>query len=73
MGNGGLTIAGYLPDYAAAGITDWMRAIAADFEGTSVPIQLDEDLVLSRWTKLLWNIPTTAFRYLPRQAALPTS
>ena len=57
MGNGGLTIAGYLPDYAAAGITDWMRAIAADFEGTSVPIQLDEDLVLSRWTKLLWNIP----------------
>ena len=34
-----------------------MRAIAADFEGTSVPIQLDEDLVLSRWTKLLWNIP----------------
>ena len=32
MGNGGLTIAGYLPDYAAAGITDWMRAIAADFE-----------------------------------------
>lgn len=57
MGNGGLTIASYLPDYVAAGITDWMRAIAADFEVTSVPVQLQEDLVLARWMKLLWNIP----------------
>ncbi len=57
MGNGGLTLGGFSSGYEATGITAWMNAIAADFEGTSVPIQLDEDLVRARWTKLLWNIP----------------
>ncbi len=57
MGNGGLTLAGFRAGYEATGITAWMSAIAADFENTTVPIQLDEDLVRARWTKLLWNIP----------------
>lgn len=57
MGNGGLTIGAYRDGYAAAGVTEWMTTIAADYEGTSVPIQLEADLILGRWTKLLWNIP----------------
>lgn len=57
MGNGGLTIASYLPDYAAAGLTPGMELISKSYEGTTVAITLDEDLVRARWTKGMWNIP----------------
>lgn len=57
MGNGGLTIASYLPDYRAAGITKGMELISTAYEGTTVPITLDDDLVRARWTKGMWNIP----------------
>jgi len=41
----------------AKGVSDRMRAIAADFERAGIPIALAEDLVLARWKKLMWNIP----------------
>jgi 2-dehydropantoate 2-reductase len=41
----------------ARGVSDRMRAIAADFEQAGIPIALAEDLVLARWKKLMWNIP----------------
>ncbi len=57
MGNGGLTIASYLPDYEAAGITKGMELISESYNGTSVVITLDDDLARARWTKGMWNIP----------------
>ena len=41
----------------AQGVSDRMRAIAADFERAGIPIALAADLVLARWKKLMWNIP----------------
>jgi len=41
----------------AKGVSDRMRAIAADFERAGIPIALAADLVLARWKKLMWNIP----------------
>jgi 2-dehydropantoate 2-reductase len=34
-----------------------MREIASDFQQAQIPIELSEDLMLSRWKKLVWNIP----------------
>lgn len=44
-------------DYAPAGITPRMQQIAADFERAGIPIDLEPDLFLARWKKLVWNIP----------------
>jgi len=41
----------------ARGVTDRMRAIRADFEKAGIRVELSEDLLLSRWKKLVWNIP----------------
>lgn len=57
MGNGGLTIAGYRPGYEPAGITPGMELIGAAYEGTTVPVTLDGELIRARWTKGMWNIP----------------
>ena len=38
-------------------IADEMRIIANDFETAGIPIELSSDLLLSRWKKLVWNIP----------------
>lgn len=42
---------------AARGISDRMRAIGADFDAAGIGTTLEEDLVLARWKKLVWNIP----------------
>ena len=54
---GQITLGEYAPEYQAGGITKRMRQIADDFGRAGIPIQLDEDLLLARWKKLVWNIP----------------
>ena len=46
-----------LAAYGTDGITNIMRQIAADFEQAGIPIQMEENLMLTRWKKLVWNIP----------------
>lgn len=46
----------YRADGAAAGVTANVRAIADDFDKAGIPITLEEDLLLARWQKLVWNI-----------------
>lgn len=50
----------YTPDYEPGGITQRLRQIADDFESAGIPIKLVE-LLLARWQKLVWNIPTMGF------------
>lgn len=47
----------YRPGGASAGVSDRMRAFAADFEAAGVPVVLEENLATARWKKLVWNIP----------------
>jgi 2-dehydropantoate 2-reductase len=46
-----------LGEFATTGITDRLRAIAADFERAGIPVTLEENLAVARWRKLVWNIP----------------
>jgi 2-dehydropantoate 2-reductase len=34
-----------------------LQLIAGDFKRAHIPIKMSEDLLLSRWKKLVWNIP----------------
>lgn len=52
-----ITIGQYASNYQAAGVTELMGKIAEDFEKAGIPIELNEDLLLARWKKLVWNIP----------------
>ena len=52
-----ITLGEYTPDYQVGGITERMRQIADDFERSGIPIHLNEDLLVARWKKLVWNIP----------------
>jgi 2-dehydropantoate 2-reductase len=54
---GEIKLGEYAQNYQAAGITDRMRQIAADFETAGISIHLETDLLLARWQKLVWNIP----------------
>ncbi|MEG4806337.1 putative 2-dehydropantoate 2-reductase [Microcoleus sp. F8-D3] len=54
---GTITLGEYAQDYKAIGITDRLHQIAADFKRANIPIKMSEDLLLSRWKKLVWNIP----------------
>ncbi len=54
---GTITLGEYAQDYKAIGITDRLRQIAEDFQLAEIPIEMSEDLLLSRWKKLVWNIP----------------
>ncbi|MEG4505319.1 putative 2-dehydropantoate 2-reductase [Microcoleus sp. F6_B4] len=54
---GTITLGEYARDYKAIGITDRLHQIAADFKRANIPIKMSEDLLLSRWKKLVWNIP----------------
>lgn len=47
----------YTANDRAAGVTETMGKIANDFEKAGIPIELNEDLLLARWKKLVWNIP----------------
>ncbi|KAF3884113.1 MULTISPECIES: putative 2-dehydropantoate 2-reductase [Nostocales] len=47
----------YTQNYHPGGITERLRQIGKDFENAGIPVELDEDLLLARWKKLVWNIP----------------
>ena len=46
-----------LGEFASRGISDRMRAIASDFQRAGIPTELNDDLRIVRWQKLVWNIP----------------
>ncbi|MBP0017156.1 MAG: putative 2-dehydropantoate 2-reductase [Cyanobacteria bacterium SBLK] len=52
-----ISLAEYARNYQSCGITGRMEAIAADFTKANIEIVLKEDLLQSRWEKLVWNIP----------------
>ncbi|NJM61208.1 MAG: putative 2-dehydropantoate 2-reductase [Oscillatoriales cyanobacterium RU_3_3] len=57
---GTITLGEYARDYQPTGITNRMHQIARDFKHAGIPIKMSEDLLLSRWKKLVWNIPYNA-------------
>lgn len=54
---GTMTMGQYSSDYAPAGIHPTMQTIADDLAAAGIPSVLEDDLLLARWKKLLWNIP----------------
>ncbi len=54
---GTITLGEYAQNYKAMGVTDRLHQIARDFQLAKIPIKMSEDLLLSRWKKLVWNIP----------------
>ncbi len=54
---GTITLGEYSEDYNPPKITNRLNLIANDFKHAKVPIKVSEDLLLSRWKKLVWNIP----------------
>ena len=57
MDYGRVEFADYTGDGSAAGITPRVRVVANDFERAGNPVVVNEDLVLARWKKLIWNVP----------------
>ena len=54
---GSIILGEYTEDYQQIGITDRLHQIASDFRRAQISIKLSGDLLLSRWKKLVWNIP----------------
>jgi 2-dehydropantoate 2-reductase len=54
---GRVEFADHTEDGAPAGITPRVRTVARDFERAGNPVVMNEDLVLARWRKLVWNVP----------------
>ena len=54
---GDVRIGEYSSGGTPVGITDRMRAVAADFHRAGISTELSPDLLLARWEKLVWNIP----------------
>lgn len=54
---GTITLGEYAQDYKPIGVTNRLQLIAGDFKRAHIPIKMSEDLLLSRWKKLVWNIP----------------
>jgi 2-dehydropantoate 2-reductase len=54
---GAIELGDYDESYRPRGITDRMQAIAGDFDRAGITILDSEDLLASRWKKLVWNIP----------------
>src|SRR5277367_6166412 len=44
-------------EFATRGISERMRAIAGDFNRAGIRVDLNENLSVVRWQKLVWNIP----------------
>jgi len=57
---GTITLGEYAQNYKPSGITNRLQLIAEDFKRAHIPIKMSEDLLLSRWRKLVWNIPYNA-------------
>ena len=54
---GAVRIGEHRGDGSPAGITPAMLAVAADFNRAGIPARIEDDLVLARWKKLVWNVP----------------
>ncbi len=54
---GAVRLGAYAVDHQPAGITAPMEAIAADLQAAGIPVELEADLILARWKKLVWNVP----------------
>jgi 2-dehydropantoate 2-reductase len=54
---GGVTLAQFQRSGTPAGRTPAVEAVAADLTAAGVTVTTEEDLVLARWKKLVWNIP----------------
>jgi 2-dehydropantoate 2-reductase len=54
---GSVRLAKYAADGAPAGVSDAMRAVAADLSGAGIRADTCDDLLLARWQKLVWNVP----------------
>jgi 2-dehydropantoate 2-reductase len=54
---GNVRLSEYRADGQAAGTTERMKEIAADFRNAGIGVSLEEDLNIARWKKLVWNIP----------------
>ncbi|QHI70006.1 putative 2-dehydropantoate 2-reductase [Tichowtungia aerotolerans] len=54
---GMITLGEYRADGSAAGLTPRLKALGALLESAGIPIRMEEDLLLARWKKLVWNIP----------------
>lgn len=44
-------------DGQPAGVTPRLSAVAEDFRRAGIHVDIEEDLLLARWKKLVWNIP----------------
>jgi 2-dehydropantoate 2-reductase len=54
---GFVTFGEHRPDGSAAGVTDVVRRLAADFGAAGIETKMADDLVAARWKKLIWNVP----------------
>lgn len=54
---GPVRLAEYCPGGGAAGVTPAMEAVAADLRAGGIRVDLEEDLSVARWKKLVWNVP----------------
>ncbi|HIK16328.1 MAG TPA: putative 2-dehydropantoate 2-reductase [Leptolyngbyaceae cyanobacterium M33_DOE_097] len=54
---GQIVLGEYWAGDVPAGITSRLEQVAEDFRQAGIPIQVEPDLLLARWRKLVWNIP----------------
>ncbi|MDR9401939.1 MAG: putative 2-dehydropantoate 2-reductase [Halothece sp. Uz-M2-17] len=54
---GSIKIAEYSLEGKPCGITETVNQIAQDFQEARITVEMSEDLLLTRWEKLAWNIP----------------
>ncbi|MFH1377210.1 MAG: putative 2-dehydropantoate 2-reductase [Planctomycetota bacterium] len=54
---GSISLGDFRQDSKPAGVTERMKSIGRDFETAGIKIQYADDLILTRWKKLVWNIP----------------
>ena len=54
---GNVRLAEHAADSGPAGVSDRTRGIAQDFTSAGIQVDIEEDLVLARWQKLVWNVP----------------
>jgi len=54
---GAVRLAGYREDGGPAGMPRALRAVADDFVAAGIRVDVEEDLSVARWKKLVWNVP----------------
>jgi 2-dehydropantoate 2-reductase len=54
---GNIRLGQYRADGRAAGVTETMSGIARDFRDGGIGVELEDDLNVARWKKLVWNVP----------------